>query len=145
MDTWPADRRAATPLAEGDAMRSSSPACGRPSRHQSANSSSSSGVCLTGVSASVSLLLSLASQPAQHNQHIKQTQSGGVPPGDGGTGQGQREHVGTPGRGRVQGGGALFQSKQAQRSALKSNLILQLKDSTKLFSRKRREAQKSWR
>lgn len=53
------------------------------------------------------------------------------------------------GRGRAEGGegagGPQFQSKQAQRSALKSNLILQFKDSTKLSSRKQQEVRKSWR
>lgn len=106
-----------------------------------------SDVSLTVVSAFVSSLLFLVSAGAAESAHQTNTGRCSVSPPDGGTGHGRREHAETCGararRGR--GRGTPFQSKQEPRSVLKSNLILQFKDPTKLFSGKRREAQKPWR
>lgn len=107
-----------------------------------------SDVSLTVASAFVSSLLFLASLPAQQNQHIKQTE-GGVAfrpqTEERVTDNGNTRKRAGRGRERGRGRGTPFQSKQEPRSVLKSNLILQFKDPTKLFSRKRREARKPWR
>lgn len=92
-------------------------------------------------------VVSRVSAGAAESAHQTNTGRCSVSPPDGGTGHGQREHAETCGararRGR--GRGRPVQPKHEPRSVLKSNLILQFKDPTKLFSRKRREAQKPWR
>lgn len=92
-------------------------------------------------------VVSCVSACAAESAHQTNTGRCSVSPPDGGTGHGQRQPAETCGAGarKGRGRGAPLQSKQEPRSVLKSNRILQFKDPTKLFSRKRREAQKPWR
>lgn len=142
---WPADRVAATGGAEEHVTCSGSPACGRAFSQQAAGACSSR-PRLTGVCFRPPFVVSCISACPAESAHQTHPERRSLSPGDGGTGPGQREHArivrgeGLQREGVCVGGGVPFQSKQAQRSALKSNLILQFKDSTKLFSGKRREA-----